>query len=256
MKTHKISRRHDAILDLVRLSGTVAVVDAAKALNVSEETIRRDARPLEERGDIIKLHGALTLPHQVGEAPLERRMRENAEAKRLIARKAVELVTDGDSMIIDAGTTTSIFAQELRVKRRLTIVTNSSDIARTLATVNGNIVYMAGGELMGDSGAAFGPSAIEFISRFKVKHTFVSIGAIDLRMGPMDAVLAEAQFASKALSCADNRVLLTDATKFGRTALVRVCAFEDLTRLVTNAQPDPALMQVLTRANVAVTVAG
>ncbi len=255
MKTHKISKRHDAILDLVRLRGTVTVVDAAKVLNVSEETIRRDARPLEDRGDIIKLHGALTLPHQVGEAPLERRMRENAEAKRAVARKAVELVTDGDSLIIDAGTTTSIFAQELRIKRRLTVVTNSSDIARTLAIVNGNTVYMAGGELMGDSGAAFGPSAIEFIASFKVKHTFISIAAVDLKIGPMDAALAEAQFANKALTCADNRVLLTDATKFGRTALVRVCAFEDLTRLVTNAQPEPALMQVLTRANVTVTVA-
>jgi DeoR family glycerol-3-phosphate regulon repressor len=183
-------------------------------------------------------------------------MRENAEAKRTIARKAVELVTDGDSLIIDAGTTTSIFAQELRVKRRLTVVTNSSDIARTLATVNGNTVYMAGGELMGDSGAAFGPSAIEFIASFKVKHTFISIAAVDIKIGPMDATLAEAQFASKALTCADNRVLLTDASKFGRSALVRACAFEDLTRLVTNAQPEPALMQVLTRANVTVTVAG
>jgi DeoR family glycerol-3-phosphate regulon repressor len=256
MKTHKISKRHESILDLVRQHGTISVADIAKLLNVSEETIRRDARPLEERNDIVKLHGALSLPHQVGEAPLERRMRENSEAKRTIARAAVSIVNDGDSMIIDAGTTTSIFAQELRGKRRLTVVTNSSDIARTLATVNGNIVYMAGGELMGDSGAAYGPSAIEFISRFKVKHTFVSIGAIDLKLGPMDAVLAEAQFASKALTCADNRVLLTDATKFGRTALVKVCGFEDLSRLVTNVLPDPAMMQVLTRANVAVTVAG
>ncbi len=255
MKSHKTTKRHDAILGLVRQYGTISVADIAKSLEVSEETIRRDARPLQERGDIAKLHGALTLPHYVGEAPLERRMRENVEAKRAIAKAASSLVEDGDSLIIDAGTTTSVFAQALRSKRRLTVVTNSSDIARTLATVNGNIVYMAGGELMGDSGAAFGPSAIEFVSRFKVRHTFISIGAVDRKLGPMDAVLAEAQFASRALSCADHRVLLTDASKFGRSALVRVCGFEDLSKLVTDVRPDADMMELLTRANVAVTVA-
>ena len=255
MESHKITKRHESMMDVVRQFGTIKVADVAKTLGVSEETIRRDARPLEERGDIVKLHGALTLPHYVGEAPLERRMRENSDAKRAIAKAAAELVEDGDSLIIDAGTTTSVFAQELRNKRRLTVVTNSSDIARTLATVNGNIVYMAGGELMGDSGAAFGPSAIEFISRFKVRHTFISIGAIDRKLGPMDAVLAEAQFANRALSCAEHRVLLTDSSKFGRSALVKVCGFEDLSKLVTDVRPDTDMMEQLTRANVAVMVA-
>jgi DeoR family transcriptional regulator, glycerol-3-phosphate regulon repressor len=255
MKSHKITKRHEAILGLVRQFGTISVADIAKSLGVSEETIRRDARPLEQRTDVIKMHGALALPHHVGEAPLERRMRENADAKRAIARTAVGLVEDGDSMIIDAGTTTSVFAQELRNKRRLTVVTNSSDIARTLATVNGNTVYMAGGELMGDSGAAFGPSAIDFIAKFKVKFTFISIGAVDAKQGPMDAALAEAQFANRALSCADQRILLTDSSKFGRTALVRVCAFEEITRMITNEMPDAALAATLSRANVTITIA-
>lgn len=256
MISHKISKRHTALLGLVRQYGQLDVSNGARELGVSDETIRRDARLLEERGEIIKLHGALTLPHQVGEAPLERRMRENADAKRIIAKEATSIVRDGDSLIIDSGTTTSIFAQELRIKRRLTVVTNSSDIARTLATVNGNTVYMAGGELMGDSGAAYGPSALEFISKFRVKHTFISIGAIDPSMGPMDAALAEAQFAYRALTCSENRILLTDASKFGKSSLVRVCKFEDLNNVITNALPGAALMQVLSMANVTVTVAG
>jgi DeoR family transcriptional regulator, glycerol-3-phosphate regulon repressor len=255
MNSHKISKRHEAILGLVRQFGTISVADLGKSLGVSEETVRRDSRPLETRGEVIKVHGALTLPHHVGEAPLERRMRENGESKRSIARVAATLVEDGDSLIIDAGTTTSIFAQELRSKRRLTVVTNSSDIARTLATVNGNMVYMAGGELMGDSGAAFGPSAIEFIGKFKVRHTFISISAVDRKLGPMDAVLAEAQFAHKALECADHRVLLTDASKFGRSALVKVCGFEELSEIVTDYLPDAEMMANITRANVVVTVA-
>ena len=87
-------------------------------------------------------------------------------------------------MMLDTGTTTSYLARELRKRRDLTVVTNSSDIARTLATVNGNTVYMAGGDLRGDSGAAFGHPAIDFVSRFQVRHAIISIGAMRAEPGP------------------------------------------------------------------------
>lgn len=255
MKSHKTSTRHIAILAFIRTQGTATVADLAKNLNVSEETIRRDAKILQEKSEVLKLHGALALPYLVGEAPFERRLREHADAKRAIAKCALQFVDDGDSIMIDTGTTTSIFAQELRVKRNLTIVTNSSDIARTLATVNGNTVYMAGGELKADNGAAFGPPAVEFFARFRVKHAFISIGAIDAKDGPMDAELSEAEIAFTALMRADNRVILSDSSKFGKTALVKVCDFSLINRLVTNAEPDTALSAVLSGAGVLVTVA-
>jgi DeoR family transcriptional regulator, glycerol-3-phosphate regulon repressor len=254
MKSHKTSKRQIAILELIRERGTATIIDLADGLNVSAETIRRDAKLLETKGEVLKLHGALALPHLAGEAPFERRLREHSEAKRAIAKHAVQLVEDGDSLMIDTGTTTSIFAQELRVKRNLTIVTNSSDIARTLATVNGNTVFMAGGELKGDNGAAFGPPAVEFFSRFRVKHAFISIGALDAKDGPMDAELSEAEIAHMALTRADHRVILSDASKFGKTALVKVCEFSLINRLVTNANPDSALTAVLGAAGVLINI--
>jgi DeoR family transcriptional regulator, glycerol-3-phosphate regulon repressor len=256
MKTHKISARLGQVMGLIAQHGSMTVSDLAKNLGVSEETIRRDAKLLEDRGDILKLHGSLALPHQVGEAPFERRLRENMEAKRNIAKLAVKLVEDGDSLIIDTGTTTSIFAQELRARRGLTVVTNSSDIARTLATVNGNRVYMAGGELKADNGAAFGPPAVEFISRFRVRHAFISIAALHAIDGPMDMAFEEAELARMALSRSDSRIILTDATKFGKTALVKVCDFTEVNRLVCDLQPPADLMATLHKANVSVMVAG
>jgi DeoR family transcriptional regulator, glycerol-3-phosphate regulon repressor len=254
MKSHKTSKRQVAILAHIRTKGTATVAELAEGLGVSEETIRRDAKLLESKGDVLKLHGALALPHLAGEAPFDRRIRENSDAKRAIAKRAVQFVEDGDSLMIDTGTTTSIFAQELRVKRNLTIVTNSSDIAKTLATVNGNIVYMAGGALKGDNGAAFGPPAVEFLSRFRVKHTFISIGALDAKDGPMDADLSEAEIAHMALSRADNRIILSDSSKFGKTALVKVCEFSEVNHLITNAHPDSGLSHALDLAGVIVTV--
>jgi DeoR family transcriptional regulator, glycerol-3-phosphate regulon repressor len=255
MKSQKINTRLNLILGLVTQAGSMVVADIAKTLGVSEETIRRDARMLEQRGEVLKLHGALAIPHQVGETPFDRRLRENADAKRAIARKAVELVQDGDSLIIDTGTTTSIFAQELRKRRALTVVTNSSDIARTLATVNGNKVFMAGGELKADNGAAFGPSAVDFIARFRVRHSFISIAAINATDGLMDVELEEAEFAQMALTRAENGVMLTDASKFGQSALVKVCGFTEINRLVTDQAPDPELAKALADAGVNVDIA-
>ncbi len=254
MKSHKTSKRQIAVIAHIRAHGAATVTDLAKSLEVSEETIRRDAKVLELKGEVLKLHGALALPNLAGEAPFDRRLRENADAKRGIAKRAVDFVGDGDSLMIDTGTTTSIFAQELRIKRNLTIVTNSSDIAKTLATVNGNTVYMAGGALKGDNGAAFGPPAVEFFSRFRVKHTFISIGALDAKDGPMDADLSEAEIAHMALSRADQRFILSDSSKFGKTALVKVCEFSEINYLITNARPDVALSQALDHANVRVMI--
>ena len=254
MKSHKTSKRMLTIVDHILHHGSASIAELASSLNVSEETIRRDAKILELKGQVLKLHGALALPHLAGEAPFERRLRENFEAKQAISKRAIQFVEDGDSIMIDTGTTTSIFAQELRAKRNLTIVTNSSDIARTLATVNGNTVYMAGGALKGDNGASFGPTAIEFFARFRVKHAFISIGALHAIDGPMDAELAEAKLASMVLSRADSRVILSDSSKFGKTALVKVCEFSEINRLITEAAPNADLAAALAQANVEVDI--
>ncbi|MFO1121656.1 MAG: DeoR/GlpR family DNA-binding transcription regulator [Hyphomicrobiales bacterium] len=252
---HRPTPRHTEILRLVREHGTMPVASLAQLLTVSEETIRRDVRPLVAAGEIVKLHGAVALPHDVGEAPFERRMRFNVEAKRAIARHAAQRIADGDSLMLDTGTTTSILARELLRKRNLTVVTNSSDIARTLATVNGNRVYMAGGELNGDNGAAFGASAVQFVSTFRVRHAFISIAAISAEAGPADDYLAEAEFARMVLSCGERRYILSDGTKFGRRALIRVCGFADVDTLVTDQPPPPEIRAAMEEAGVTIEIA-
>jgi DeoR family glycerol-3-phosphate regulon repressor len=242
--------RRGEIVRLVREHGTITVTDLSRVLGVSQETVRRDVRPLALTGEIVKLHGAIALPHHVGEAPFERRMRENAEAKRTIARHAARMVEDGDSLMLDNGTTTSIFARELLRKRNLTVITNSSDIARTLATVNGNRVYMAGGELNGDNGGAFGPSAIQFAASFRVRLAIITIGALDAAFGPSDNYLAEAEFARMVLSRGERRIILTDSSKFGRTALIRVCDFDMLDCIISEAPPPAGLAAALAVHNV------
>ncbi len=251
----RYSKRHMDILRIVREEGTISVTALARELGVSSESIRRDVKPLTQSGALVKMHGAVTLPHHVLEAPFERRLRENASAKRQIAKYTAQLIEDGDTLMLDTGTTTSILARELLRKSDLTVITNSSDIARTLSTVNGNRVYMAGGELRGDNGAAFGPFAISFIRRFRVRHSIISIGAIDAASGPMDHDLAEAEFGAAILEQGDITTVITDHTKFGRSGLVNVCGFDSFQHLVTDKAPPSDIAEKLQEAEIKVHLA-
>ena len=123
----------------------------------------------------------------------------------------------------------------------------------TLATVNGNKVYMAGGELRSDSGSALGFSAIEFISRFSVDHAIISAGAVNAVTGIMDYDLEEAQFGNAVLARGRRRVVVTDASKFGQKGLVRVCALTEVDELIVDRPPPADLADVLRQAEIRVT---
>lgn len=243
------SRRTRDILRLLERDGTISIADLAQRLGVSLETVRRDIRPLAGSGSVIKMHGAVSLPSVVGEAPFEKRMREHAEAKKAIAAAVAATIRDGDSIMMDTGTTTSFLARELLGHRRLTVVTNSSDIARRLATVNDNKVYMAGGALRSDNGASFGTTAIDFASRFSVTHAIISAGAVN-GDGIMDYDLEEAEFARMVLTRGQRAIVITDFSKFGREGLVRVSGFEAVTELATDRRPPDDIADALQEGGV------
>lgn len=248
------SKRHGDILKLLEIDGSMAVSDLAERLGVSLETIRRDIKPLAESGAVLRLHGSVALPTALGEAPFERRMRENSAAKKKIAECVARTIGDGESLMLDTGTTTSFLARELLGHRRLTVVTNSCDIARVLANVNGNRVFLAGGEIRPDNGAAFGLSAIEFVSRFSVDHAIVSAGAID-QSGILDYEIEEADLARCVLSRGRRRLVVTDGSKFGRSGLVRVCGFGEMDAIVTDARPDHDMATAISEAGASLIIA-
>lgn len=248
------SKRHGDILKLLEIDGSMAVSDLAERLGVSLETIRRDIKPLAESGAVLRMHGGVALPSALGEAPFEKRMREMSAAKKKIAECVARTITDGESLMLDTGTTTSYLARELLGHRRLTVITNSSDIARVLASVNGNRVYMAGGEIRPDSGAVFGLSAIEFIARFSVDHSIISAGAVD-PSGILDYALDEAEFARTVLSRGRRKLVVTDSSKFTRSGLIQVCSFGDLSEIVTEAAPPADIADAIRAAQTTLNVA-
>jgi len=241
-----LSKRHADILKILDAQGTVTVVQLAQSLGVSSETVRRDLRPLTEGGAVLRMHGAVSLTGMSGEAPFHRRMRENAAGKQAIARVFAASIRDGDVLMLDTGTTTSFVARALTGHRRLTVITNSTDVARTLSGTGDNRVFLAGGEVRGDSGAVLGSAAVDFVSGFQAGCAAISAGAVDAA-GVMDFDPAEADLARAMLARAARRVLVTDQSKFGRRGLVTVVALEGLDEVVTDAMPPPDIAAALAK---------
>ncbi len=233
------TERQSEILQALADKGGVSVSDMANRLSVSGETIRRDIKSLSDSGMLRRTHGGALLPNPFEEPGFSQRLAENSAAKKAIARVAAELVQNGDSIMLDTGSTTAYVARALLNHRNLLIVTNSADIARTLATRRGNRVYMAGGELRADDGASLGQSAAEFVRQFRVRLSIISIGAIDADDGLMDFHLNEAELSRAIIGRAEKSIVVADHSKFDRRGVVRVCGFDRISTLITE-RPPPA----------------
>src|SRR3546814_7094142 len=170
----------------------------------------------------------------VQEAPFAQRMDENPDAKRLIAGQVARMIKNGDSLILDIGSTTAYVARALRGHHDLFVVTNSLAVAQLLATRNNNRVFMAGGELRAHDAGAFGREAITFVRPFSVQHAVLSAAAIDAETGFMLFDLPEAEFSRQIIQRAGPSILVADATKFGRHAPVRVEAPGVIANIVTD----------------------
>ncbi|KQT64072.1 MULTISPECIES: DeoR/GlpR family DNA-binding transcription regulator [unclassified Aureimonas] len=225
-------KRQFEIMQALREAGRYSISGLAERLGVSSETVRRSIKPLIESGQALRFHGGILDPGRVDEPPFRRRMKINREEKRAVAALAAGLVRDGDSLILDNGTTTAYLAEALAGHSRLVVVTNSAEIACRLAARNGNRVFMTGGELSGDNAAAFGPASLDFLRQFEVRFAFVSVGGITARGDLVDFHLFEAEFARVAMAQAKECWILADRSKFGRDAPVRICELGDVHGIV------------------------
>lgn len=246
------SPRQRAIVDLVRDEDVTRVVDLAGRLGVSDETIRRNVKALVEHGLLTRSHGAVELAGAAAEPPFRRRMRVNAAAKRALAATVGGLVQDGQTVMIDTGSTTAFIAQALTQRRGLTVITNSLEIARHLLGQNGARVYLAGGELRPDLAAAVGSQAEDFIRRFRADVAILSIGGVDARAGFTDFDLEEARIARAMIESCEQTIVAGDSSKFGRRAPVSVCDASEVKAVVIEAAPAADVDEWLSAHGVAV----
>ncbi len=249
------NQRQSEIMRIARERGSVRINELATALAVSDETIRRNLRPLIGLGLVLKVHGGIVLPDRLEEPPYQRRMQANKAGKQRIAAEVARRIRDGDSLILDGGTSNICVAIALREHSGLLVVTNSAEIACILGTRNGNRVFLAGGELRADDAAAFGESTLAFIRQFRVKHAILSVSAISGKGEVMYFQLCDAEYARAARAQADQLVLIADHSKVGQEAVVRACSAEDIDVLITDDMPSAEILACFQAAGVNVVVA-
>ncbi len=249
-------REQEILREIRHAGGSCRIGFLARKLNVSDETIRRNIKSLEASELVRKVHGGVSLIGEVSviEPPLHSRIEQNPEAKKLLAAHVAKLISNGDSLFLDIGSTTSFVAQALQNHTDLYIVTNSLSVAQILSARNNNRVFMAGGELRSEDGGAFGQDALNFIRRFNVQYAIMSTAAIDGHSGFMLHDVQEAEIACDIIQRARVSLVVADSSKFGMHSPIVMQTPSDFDMLITDQTPDTKITSMLDRNEIALTV--
>lgn len=213
----------------------------ASDLGVSRETVRRDVLKLEEQGYLRRVFGGVSLAELKAEEPIETRAQTKLKEKQKIARAAVNLLSAGQTLFIDAGSTISAFADELASLAGLTIITNSFDVALRLTSVNrphvdGHEIIVLGGNPNHSLKATYGATTINQIFLYKADFAFLSPVGLTHTDGASSYYRAEAEVARAMCMQARKVVILADHSKLGQTSLVKFCDVQQIDTLVTDAK--------------------
>jgi DeoR/GlpR family transcriptional regulator of sugar metabolism len=253
----KPSERHERILALLSADeeGRLDVNELAEELGTSRETVRRDLTKLSERGLLRKVHGGAVRYQRAQESAFSQRLNINRAEKAGIGKRAAALLERGDSLFVDAGSTTMLFIEQVDVPG-LTIITNCLAVAeQQWDGTRANSVYLLGGSYNGEVGETLGPMVLEQLQRFYADHAFIGIGGLSLDGVFTDFSPDEAHVARAMMKRARETTVLLDSTKIGQTALVEVCGLEMVDRIVTDEPLPQPLAEQVARAGVEVLVA-
>jgi len=230
--------RRDKIMDFLQEDGSAKVQDLAKLFKVTEVTIRQDLEKLEKEGLIIREHGGAFLKDDTHHAKeISFAHLENLEKKELIAQTCVNLIEDGDTIILDSGTTTTEIAKKLR-GRQLTVITNALNIALMLGAEHGIDVIVTGGEFKPPTLSLTGQKAADFFKGLNVQKLFLATAGISLKSGLTYPSLSDIVVKRAMIDAAETCYLVADSTKIGKTALASLGALSLIDFIITDNEID------------------
>ncbi|SCK18504.1 DeoR/GlpR family DNA-binding transcription regulator [Vogesella sp. LIG4] len=241
--------RYQRIRSLLHSLQRVSTERIVAELGVSRETVRRDLVAMEQLGQLKRTHGGAIRIED--EAPIAERAQQNVQAKRLIARAALAELAHGQTVFVDAGTTTAILAEELARFGGLTVITNSFDVALTLrdaasSEVPCNQVVVLGGSLGERAPSTLGAGTVAEIGRYRADVALISPVGVEAARGASNYDHQEAAVARAMVDNASRVVMLADSSKLGVGSRVVFCAPERIDTLITerSAGSVPALAEL------------
>ena len=242
--TQELSEREHTILNRLMVQGAVSVAHLSSELEVSEVTIRSDLSSLEERGLLSRTHGgALPSIHP----HIFQRQNMNIEEKHRIAKAAADLVGDGDAIMIEAGTTTSLLPRYLAGKRDILIITNSIPAFESAKSNPALKITLVGGEFRDSTDSFVGRITLDTIRRFNVRCAFVGTDGFSLKSGITTHLIEGGDVISVMRERAENLVLLADSSKYGKTGVVTILPLSQINTLITDTGLPDAAKEELTQ---------
>ncbi len=249
-------RRHH-ILDLLTKNGRVTVDELAGSFATSTATIRNDLAALATIGALERTHGGALLSRDGQDRPIAlKRTLHHAEKVR-IAKEAVGLIRDGETIILDSGTTTAEIAKQLRLMefRTLNVITIALNIAVVIADVPWVRLIMPGGVLRAESNAFSGYMAETAIAGLQADRLFLGADGLDPECGIMTPHLSEAQLNAKMIAISQQVVAVADSSKLMRRNVSLIARVEQLHMLITDRAADPTVVAEMRRRGVEVRLA-
>ena len=244
------AKRHAELLQLLQSRGQMSVRELAAHFEISDDTVRRDLDLLAGQSLLTRTHGgavALTaLVHR--DSTFMQRMGTRTEEKRRIANAATELIEDGETLLINGGSTTRLFAAQLR-RRNLTVVTNNLSVPGALSAEVTRDVYLVGGQYKEDAQVTIGPVAASGIP-ISVDTAVIGVGGITAREGLTTTVLEEASMIASMINVARRTIVLADASKLGNCSFAHIGPLSSMQILISNTSPDEELTRALAEAKV------
>lgn len=230
--------RQKLILDAVVREEVASVETLCRVTGASEATVRRDLTDMTRRGEILRTRGgAMACLQGTAFEPAfsDKKNRCTGEKKR-IGREAAAMIRPGETVLLDAGTTTLEIARQLTRAKGVTVVTNDIAIAAVLAPHPGVDLIVAGGRLRGGVYTLLGPFTEDFLGQLHVDRLFLGADAVNLTHGVMNANVEEVAVKRRMIAAARECVLVCDHTKVGQTALADICPLSRIGTMITGRE--------------------
>ncbi len=233
----ELTPRQRRIIETARAKGNVNVESLSEQFMVTPQTIRRDLNVLCDGHFLRRVHGGAVFNDLQVNLGYQARRHIATEAKRGIGEVAARLVPDGSSLFINIGTTNEQVAGFLKHKRDLMVITNNVNVVTTLIGASGVELVVAGGVVRHEDGGIVGERASDFLSQFRVDYAVIGASAIDADGTLLDYDYREILVARAIIEHARSVILVADASKFERSAPVRIAHISGVHHFVTDRRP-------------------
>jgi len=245
-----LTSRQEEIFAIAKEQGKVLVEDLAAHFQVTPQTIRKDLNDLCDSKALNRIHGGAVFPSGNENVKYEARRSMAAVEKQAIGRAAAEIIPDNSSLFINIGTTTEAVGEALVDHRELMVITNNINVANRLRVFPSIEVIIAGGVVRGADGGIVGEAAVDFIRQFKVDYAVIGVSAIDADGALLDFDFREVKVAQAIIANARHVILVSDASKFERTAPVRMGHVSQVHTFITDRCPSPEIRKICAESDV------